>query len=178
MRVRGPKLLGAVGVALIVLLAGACGGEEQGGLEGASPGPDARVGGEIDQLILLYDNIVVDADVSVVDPDGTELSAVARLDSDIRVIVELGEELNTPGVHFVQHAVDAVDGDREEGSYSFTFDPSAPAPGLVFPPEDDGSPWLLWIVAVAGVLVIAVLGWQLLQSMAKARARSTPKQQR
>lgn len=169
----GPsRLFAAFGAVLLVVGIGGCAGETQGGLEGASPGPGAVVGGEIDQIELFYDDIVVAADVVVVDPEGTELATETRVDTDVSVISELGGSLSEPGVYFVSHGVDAVDGDREEGSYSFTFDPAASPPGIVFSPEDDGTPWLLWIVAVAGVLVIAVLGWQFLQSVARAKRGS------
>lgn len=171
-----PRLRGVLAAALLVVFVGACADEEQGGLEGASPGPDAVVGGEIDRIELFYDDIVVDADVSVIDPDGTEVSVETRVDTDISVIAELGASLSEPGVHEVRHGVDAVDGDRVDGSYTFTFDPSAPAPQLVFPPEDSGVPWLLWLVAVVGVVVIAVLGWQLLQSLATSRRASQSRQ--
>jgi len=172
MTIHARRLLGSVGVLILVLVGGACAGEEQGGLEGGSPGPDAVVGGEIDQISLFYDDIVVDAAVSVAGPDGTELSTETRVDTDISVITELGETLSEPGVYFVRHTVDAVDGDREEGSYSFTYDPSASAPGIVFLSEESATPWWLWAMAVVGVLVIAVLGWRLLQSVAKVRSGS------
>ncbi|MGA9277368.1 copper resistance CopC family protein [Ilumatobacter sp.] len=163
---------GVIGAVALVLGAAGCGGDEQGGLKGASPGPDAVVGGEIAEIELFYDDIVVAIDGSVTDPTGTELGAEFVIDTDIRSVVELAEPLGTPGEYTVRHVVDAVDGDRVEASYSFTYDPDAPPPQLVFPPEDSGSPWLLWLVALVGVAVVGVLGWRLLASMARVKSAS------
>jgi len=164
------RWIGAVvGVVLLVVSAAGCTNEEQGGLQGASPGPGAVVGGEIDRIELLYDDIIVSADGSVTDPDGDELDATFVVDSDIRAVVDLAAPLDPPGEYTVRHVVGTADGDRVEASYSFTYDPAASPPRLVFPPEDTGPPWLLWTVAVVGLIVIGVLGWRLLRSMARVR---------
>lgn len=170
---RGRRLFCAVvGITLLVALAAGCGSDGQGGLKGASPGPDATVGGEIDQIELFYDDLVVAADGSVTGPDGAELATVFRIDTEISVIIELGDVLTEPGEYTVRHAVDTAAGDRVEDSFSFTFDATAPPPRLVFPPESSGTPWLLWAIALVGVAVIGVLGWRLLRSMANVRSGS------
>ena len=89
------RLVAGVGVVLL-LLAG-CGEEEQGGLEGASPGPDAVVGGEIYQIELLYDDILAEVDGAVTGPDGAELGAAFVIDNQIRALIELDEPLTAPG---------------------------------------------------------------------------------
>ena len=169
------RLRSAIALAVVAFLPVAgCSGEEQGGLEGASPGPDAVVGGEVVEIVLFYDDIIVAVDGSVTGPDGTELAAEYLIDTDIRAVVELDEPLSAPGQYEVRHVVDAVDGDRVEERFSFTFEPDAPAPQLVFPPEESGWPWLLWLIGVIGLVVIGVAGWQLLRSMARLRAPSEP----
>jgi hypothetical protein len=147
-----------------------CAEEEQGGLEGASPGPGAVVGGEIDRIQLFYDDIIVAADGSVSGPDGSELASEFVVDSEISAVAELDGPLDQPGDYEVRHVVDAVDGDRVDDSYTFTYDPTAASPQLVFPPEDSGVPWLLWLVALAGAVAIGVAGWRLMRSMAQLRS--------
>ena len=167
------RVRSVIALAVVALCAAAgCSAEEQGGLEGASPGPDAVVGGDITEIVLFYDDIIVAVDGAVTGPDGTELAAEYLIDTDIRAVVELAEPLSAPGEYGVRHVVDAVDGDRVEARFSFTFDPGAPPPQLVFPPEDSGWPWLLWLIGVVGVALIGVAGWQLLRSMARLRTSS------
>lgn len=165
-RLRG--LVGVLGVALLGVVAG-CSEDEQGGLQGASPGPDAVVGGEIAEIQLLYDDIITTVDGSVTAPDGDELSAEYVVDTDIRALIELAEPLTVSGEYMVRHEVVSVVGDRVEDSYEFTYEPSAAAPQLVFPPEDSGSPWLLWAIAIVGSIVLAVLIWRLVASMWRLR---------
>ncbi len=174
--VRGAvQVVGIVlGVGVLGVLAG-CGEEEQGGLQAASPGPDALVGGEIDQIELLYDDILAEVDGTVTAPDGAELDAEFVIDNQIRVLVELGEPLSVSGEYTLRSEVVSVVDDRVEESYVFTYDPAAASPQLVFPPEEDsGSPWLLWTLVGVGVILIVVLIARLMVSM--RRLRSSPPQ--
>jgi len=163
------RILGALSVVALAVLAG-CGEEEQGGLQGASPGPDATVGGEIDQIELLYDDILAEIDGTVTGPDGAELGAEFVIDNQIRALVELDEPLSVPGEYTVRHIVVSVVDDRVDDSYTFTYQPDAAPPQLVFPPEEDsGVPWLIWTIAVVGAIVIVVLIARLLLSMRRLR---------
>ncbi len=163
----------ALGMLLGVCVLGAfagCGEEEQGGLQAASPGPDAIVGGEIDQIELLYDDIITAVGGTVTGPDGEVLDAGFVIDSQIRALVQLAEPLSEPGEYTVRSAVVSVVGDEVDESYAFTYEPDAAPPQLVFPPEEDsGSPWLFWSLVAAGVVVIAVLIGRLLVSMRRLR---------
>ena len=165
------RLVAGVGVALLLLAA--CGEEEQGGLQGASPGPDAVVGGEIDQIELLYDDILAEVDGAVTGPDGAELEAAFVIDNQIRALIEFDEPLTAPGDYTVRHVVISVVDDRVEDTYTFTYQPDAAPPQLVFPPEEDsGVPWLLWTIAIVGAVVIAVLIARLLISMRRLPGRA------
>ena len=159
-----------LGIGLLGMLA-ACGEEEeQGGLQAASPGPDATVGGEIDQIELLYDDIITTVDGTVTGPSGESLDAEFVVDNQIRALVELVELLSEPGEYTVRSAVVSVVGDEIDESYVFTYEPDAAPPQLVFPPEEDaGSPWLLWTLIIAGVAVIIVLLARLAVSMRRLR---------
>lgn len=157
-----------LGLLLLVALAG-CAGEEQGGLQAASPGPDATVGGEIDRIELLYDDIVVTIGGEVVGPDGESLDAEFVVDGQIRVLIELGEPLVEPGRYVVRSDMVSAVGHRVGESYGFTFEPGAAPPRLVFPSEDSGSPWLIWTIAVVGAIVLVVLIARLLASMRRLR---------
>ena len=159
-------------VVALLLLAG-CGEEEQGGLQGASPGPDAVVGGEIDQIELLYDDILAEVDGTVTGPDGAELGATFVIDNQIRALIELDDPLTAPGEYTVRHVVISVVDDRVEDSYTFTYQPDAAPPQLVFPPEEDsGAPWLLWTIAIVGAVVIVVLIARLLTSVRRVKGRA------
>ena len=159
-----------LGIGLLGVLA-ACGEEEeQGGLQAASPGPDAIVGGEIDQIELLYDDIITTVDGMVTGPSGESLAAEFVVDNQIRALVQLAEPLSEPGQYTVRSAVVSVVGDEVDESYVFTYEPDAAPPQLVFPPEEDaGSPWLLWLLVVAGAVVIIVLLARLVVSMRRLR---------
>jgi hypothetical protein len=159
-----------LGIGLLGMLA-ACGEEEeQGGLQAASPGPDATVGGEIDQIELLYDDIITTVEGMVTGPSGQSLDAEFVVDNQIRALIELAEPLNEPGEYTVRSAVVSVVGDEVDESYVFTYEPDAAPPQLVFPPEEDaGSPWLLWTLIVVGAAVIIVLLARLVASMRRLR---------
>lgn len=159
-----------VGAGVLAVLAG-CGEEEQGGLQAASPGPEAIVGGEIDEIELLYDDIIATVGGEVTGPDGAQLEAEFVVDSQIRVLIELAEPLDEAGEYTVRSGVVSAVGDEVNESYVFTFEPDAAAPQLVFPPEDSGAPWLIWTIAVIGATVIVVLIVRLLASMRRLRTR-------
>ena len=147
-----------LGVCVLGAFAG-CGEEEQqGGLQAASPGPDAVVGGEIDQIELLYDDIIATVGGTVTGPDGEVLDAEFVIDNQIRALVQLTEPLSEPGEYTVRSVVVSVVGDEVDEVYVFTYEPDAAPPQLVFPPEEDsGSPVVFWSLVAAGAAVIAVL---------------------
>lgn len=161
-----------LGIFVLGVLAG-CAAEEQGGLQGASPGPDAVVGGEIDQIELLFDDIIATVRGEVIAPNDEPLDAEFVIDSQIRVVIELAEPLTAAGEYTVRSSVVSVVGDQVDESYVFTFAPDADPPQLVFPPEDSGSPWLIWTIAVVGGIVIVALIARLLVSVRRLR-RTAP----
>ncbi len=164
------RAVGTVVAAGVLAVLAGCGEEEQGGLQAASPGPEATVGGEIDQFELLFDDLVERVDGDVTGPDGAAIDAEFVVDSQIRVLVELTEPLEQPGLYTVRSEVVSAVGDEVSESYAFTFEPDAAPPQLVFPPEDDsGSPVLFWSLVVAGAAVILVLLSRLLISMRRLR---------
>ena len=162
---------------VLVLTAGmvvaGCGGSEPEGLEAASPGPDAVVGGDVVDVQLFYEELISEFGGSVTDPDGQVLDAEFVVDSTIQATIVLAEPLDTPGDHTVRHEVVAVDGTVVGDEYEFTYDPAAAPPRLIFVTEDSGSPWLLWIIIAVGVVAIGVLAVQLLAAMRRARAADT-----
>ena len=98
---------------VLVLTAGmvvaGCGGSEPEGLEAASPGPDAVVGGDVVDVQLFYEELISEFGGSVTDPDGQVLDAEFVVDSTIQATIVLAEPLDTPGDHTVRHEVVAVD---------------------------------------------------------------------
>ena len=162
-----------LGIGLLGMLA-ACGEEEeQGGLQAASPGPEATVGGKIDQIELLYDDIITTVDGVVTGPSGESLDAEFVVYNQIRALVELVKPLSEPGEYTVRSAVVSIVGDEVDDLYAFTYQPDAAPPQLVFPPEEEaGSPWFLWTLIVAGAAVIIVLLARLGVSMRRLRESS------
>ena len=180
-RIRVPRRFIAVWSLVVVMaLAGSAGASPPDGarLAAASPGPGSVVGGTIDEFELLFADLITSVDGSVVAADGAELDAVFELDSEIRVTVALAAPLSEPGVYTVRHVVTTPDDDVLEGSYDFTFEPSAAPPQLVFldvPEDEEGTNWIVWVVVVIGAVVIGVLAWRLWSSIRRQRqlARST-----
>lgn len=135
-------------------LAGSPAVSAHSGLAAASPGPGARVGGTIDEIRLFYGDLITTIDGSVTAPDGTMLDTTFVITSDIEATISLGSRLDVPGEYAVRHNVTSIDGDRVEAAYLFTYDPSAPAPQLVFSDDEPGRSWAIWIIAAGGLAVI------------------------
>ncbi len=164
------RLVGVVGLFVVSVLAPASAAVAHSGLAAASPGPGSVVGGEIDEIQLLYADIIVSIDGSVTAPDGNVVDATFVMNSDIEATVELAARLDQAGEYAVRHEVLSVDGDPVDGAFLFTFDPDAPAPQLVFVPEDDGLAWYVWAIIGIGLVVIVVLAWRLVGSIRRQRA--------
>ncbi len=148
-----------------VVLAGSSTVFAHSGLAAASPGPGSTVGGRIDEIQLYYGDFIAAIDGSVTAPDGTVLDTTFAMTSDIAATINLGSRLDTPGEYAVRHNVTSIDGDRVEAAYLFTYDPTAPAPQLVFNDDDRSRPLALWLVAGTGGAVIAVLATRLAISL-------------
>ena len=161
-----------VAIVALVAVGGAIpqgGVDAHSGLDLASPGPGAVVGGEITEIQLFYSNLITGIDGSVTTPSGVVLDTEFRVDSQIQATIELSAPLAEPGEYAVRHNTLSVDGDRVEGAYLFTYDPAAPAPELIDAGGGSGISWIVWVVGGVGMVIIALLAWRLLASVRRAR---------
>ena len=106
---------------------------------GAEPGPGATVGGEIDQVAIIFPELMSPEDmlITVSDPQGAEvaLRSEVTLDDNEQVARVQIEPLTEPGEYRVDYRISGVDGVTSPGAYVFTFDPSADPPVSVPVPE-------------------------------------------
>lgn len=161
-----------VGLMVVGVLAPASAASAHSGLAAASPGPGALVGGEIDEITLLYADIITSIDGSVTAPDGTVVDSTFVMDSEIEATIELSAPLDQVGEYAVRHEVLSIDGDPVAGAFLFSYDPAAPPPQIAFLPDvdDGGVAWYVWVIGGVGVVVIAVLAWRLVRSIRRQRA--------
>ena len=106
---------------------------------GAEPGPGSTVGGEIDEIAIVFPEIMTGEDLFIVvtGPDGAEVPAVeaARLDRDQQVARVAITPLTEPGQYRVDYRVAGVDGVTTPGAYVFTYQEGAEPPDPVPVPE-------------------------------------------
>ncbi len=106
---------------------------------GAEPGPGATVGGEIDEVAIIFPELMSPDDmfITVSDPQGAEvaLRSAVTLDDNEQVARVQIERLTQPGEYRVDYRVSGIDGVTSPGAYVFTFEPSADPPVSVPVPE-------------------------------------------
>lgn len=106
---------------------------------GAEPAPGATVGGEIDEVAIIFPELMSPDGmfITVSDPQGAEveLRSEATLDDDDQVARVRIEPLSEPGEYRVDYRVAGIDGVTTPGAYVFTFEPSADPPVSVPVPE-------------------------------------------
>lgn len=106
---------------------------------GAEPGPGATVGGEIDEVAIIFPELMSPDGmfIAVSDPNGdvVALRSDVTLDDNEQVARVRIEPLSEPGEYRVDYRVAGIDGVTSPGAYVFTFDPSADPPVSVPVPE-------------------------------------------
>jgi methionine-rich copper-binding protein CopC len=129
------RLLTAIGVAVLVAAIPVL----AHGPVGAEPGPGATVGGEVDEVAIIFPEIMTPDGMFIVvsDPDGAEVPRLSpvTLDSNDQVARVRIEPLTEPGEYRVDYQVSGIDGVTTPGAYVFTFEPSAAPPVSVPVPE-------------------------------------------
>jgi methionine-rich copper-binding protein CopC len=132
---------------------------------GAEPAPGATVGGDIDEVAIIFPELMSPEGmfIAVADPQGVEveLRSDVTLDDNDQVARVRIEPLTEPGEYRVDYRVAGIDGVTTPGAYVFTFEPSADPPVSVPVPEPvltaaGGPNWgafALGLVA-AGVLLL------------------------
>lgn len=106
---------------------------------GAEPAPGATVGGEIDEIVIIFPELMSSEDMfmGVSDPQGADvpLRSGVTLDDNEQVARIQIDPLTEPGEYRVDYRVSGVDGVTTPGAYVFTFEPSADPPLSVPVPE-------------------------------------------
>ncbi len=130
---------------------------------GAEPAPGATVGGEIDEVAIIFPELMSPDGmaIAVSDPDGAEvpqLSSVTLDDNEQVARVQI-EQLTEPGEYRVDYRVSGIDGVTTPGAYVFSYEPSADPPVPVPVPEPvltaSGPNWgafALGLVAAGAIL--------------------------
>lgn len=92
-----------------------------------SPGPSQRVGGTVDFVDLVFLAPVSGAVVDLTGPDGEPVPGDTEVTAG-QIIRFRMAALEAPGTYRVTYRVSAEDGDRNESSYPFTYQPEALQP--------------------------------------------------
>jgi methionine-rich copper-binding protein CopC len=133
---------------------------------GAEPAPGATVGGEIDEVAIIFPELMSPEGmyITVSDPHGAEVQArsAVMLDDNDQVARVRIEPLTEPGEYRVDYRVAGIDGVTTPGAYVFTFEPSADPPISVPVPEpvltaSGGPNWgafALGLVAAGVILLV------------------------
>lgn len=127
----------------------------------ARPLPGVEVGGDVDEVALLFPEKLVPGagSITVVGPTGVVPSG--SIENPVETVIRLPiDPLTRPGTYEVAFTVPAADGFVFEGSFEFDYSPAArPLEPLPYG-RVDRSRWLLvgaTFVAVAGFVVVRAL---------------------
>ncbi len=151
-RIRQLLALGLAGL-LMVCLTGTPSGAHVETAE-ILPAPGSRVGGNVDQVIIVFFGDVVEAEAQLTTAANEPIESTVSIDGPEMVVTF--EPLVDPGGYRLDYDVLSVDGDRNPSAFVFTFDPGAePVP---YPDGGGGgSPVLLLVGLVVVVGVVALI---------------------
>jgi methionine-rich copper-binding protein CopC len=124
----------------------------------ARPLPGVVVGGVVDEVSLLFPEPIVSdsAVIAVTGPDGRSVSPRGGVQSPVPSAVTVAiEALSLPGEHRIDHVVTSQDGFVFEGSFTFVYDPAAPALDPL-PYGRDPLPWV-WLLGIA--MGLGLISW-------------------
>lgn len=130
---------------------------------GASPGPGDIVGGQVDEVRLVFAEVMSPDGMFIVvtDEDGAAVPqrGPARLDETGQMAWVEIRPLDDPGPYRVDYRVEGRDGVTTPGAYVFTYDPdAAPPEALEIPnPIEEEGFWNQWTALGAGILVAAAI---------------------
>lgn len=120
----------------------------------ARPLPGVIVGDVVDEVSFLFPEPIEPASavIAVAGPDGQLLPVLGGVESPVPSAVRVAiEALTIPGEYRVDHAVTSRDGFVFEGTFTFVYDPSAPAlDPLPYGRDPMPWPWLVGVVVALG----------------------------
>jgi len=134
-------------------------------LRQSSPAAGETVGGAIHSIALQFFDLDVlePQDAKVFDAAGNELASQLNRENQ-RLVIALVDPINTPGEYLVTFAVNGIDGDFSEESFTFTWEEGAPEPagitvGITEPDGFDPINFVLLLVAAALAAFLAQRVW-------------------
>ncbi|HVR33383.1 MAG TPA: copper resistance protein CopC [Acidimicrobiia bacterium] len=146
---------GAAGTMLAILMVFPAAGLAHGTFVDSRPLPGVTVGGTVDEVAFLFPEPVIasGAVISLIGPDGLAISTTGPAEGPADPVVRQPiRALVEPGRYRVIHSVPSADGFVFEGTFDFTYQPTAdPLSPL---PYGRNTP-LGW-VTLGGILVVTV----------------------
>lgn len=133
----------------------------------ASPDRGETVGGAIHSITMQFFDLDVTKpqDAKVFDPAGNELPGQVNRE-DQRLVIALVDPITTPGQYLVSFAVNGIDGDFSEESFTFQWEEGAPEPKGIELTEPVGLDVVNYILILIGAALAAfvvhrfVMAWR------------------
>lgn len=141
---------------------------------GSSPGRGEIVGGEISRVDIVFAEVITDASIKVIGPDGLLTGEMVQTEGLV-VAFGLDEKISGEGDYRVVFEFDSIDDDFVELEFSFTYSESAPEPlpvvvGGVAKESTGLSTIAIVILATSTLGLAALLAWRYRQ-LASRRAQ-------
>jgi len=146
---------GAIGTVLAILTLFPAAGLAHGTFLDSRPLPGVTVGGTVDELAFLFPEPVDTsaAVITIVGPDGLAIPTTGPAEGPADPVVRQPiRALVEPGSYRVSHSVASTDGFVFEGTFDFTYQPTADP----LSPLPYGRDTPLGWVTLGGILVVAV----------------------
>jgi len=94
---------------------------------GSSPGRGETVGGDISRIDIVFAEVVTDAAIKVIGPDGVLDGEMVQTEGFV-VAFGLDDQITSEGDYSVVFEFDSIDDDFVELEFSFTYSEAAPDP--------------------------------------------------
>ena len=125
-----------------------------------APAQGQVVTGTVDHVDISFWNVVTEGEISLVDPNGDPVAVgETELATNQRVSSVAFAPLTIEGRYIVNHVETSIDGDVQEGTFSFIYNASDGEEVATLFARDTGPNWPLLGLILGIVLIVAGVLW-------------------